>query len=45
MPDIFSTNTKIKLIEYGSNQQGLESVFELKDKFVGFLCHLAHKAD
>ena len=37
MPDIFSTDQKLTLIEYGSQQQGLESLVEVKDKILGWL--------
>ena len=37
MPSIFAKDTKLKLIEYGSQQQGLEGVEEIKNKIVDFL--------
>ena len=40
MPDIFAKNAKIRLIEYGSNQQGLEALSEMKAKFTSFLSNL-----
>ncbi len=43
MPDIFSKDQKLKLIEYGSNQQGLEGVEEVKDRVVGFLQNIIKK--
>ncbi len=43
MPNIFSTDQKLKLIEYGSNQQGLESIEEAKDKVVSFLHNIIKK--
>ena len=37
MPNIFSKDVKLKLIEYGSSQQGLETVEEIKEKIGDFL--------
>ncbi len=39
MPEIFS-NEKLKLIEYGSQQNGLEDVAEIKEKIVSFLSNI-----
>ncbi len=36
MPDIFTKDAKIKVIEYGSNQQGLEFFSEWRDKIINF---------
>ncbi len=36
MPEIFQKE-KLTLIEYGSQQHGLENVAEIKDKIVDFL--------
>ncbi|MEZ5815241.1 MAG: hypothetical protein R3E13_11080 [Alphaproteobacteria bacterium] len=43
MPDIFSKNYKLRLIEYGSNQQGLESFTEARDKIARFFQSLIRK--
>ena len=43
MPDIFLKDQKLKLIEYGSSQQGLESIQEAKDKVVDFLQNIVKK--
>ena len=43
MPEIFSRDCKLKLIEYGSTQQGLESVDEIKDKVLSFLTQIIRK--
>lgn len=43
MPEIFSKNCTIRLIEYGSQQQGLETVEEIKNKITGFLSTIVKK--
>jgi len=43
VPDIFSKDQKLKLIEYGSNQQGLESVEEIKKKISNFIHNVIKK--
>ncbi|HOO81774.1 MAG TPA: hypothetical protein PK513_04670 [Alphaproteobacteria bacterium] len=43
MPEIFSTGAKFKLVEYGSNQQGLVSIAYVKDKLVELLQRIAQK--
>ena len=43
MPEIFTKDYKLKLIEYGSNQQGLEVIDDIKAGFVGFIQKLMHK--
>lgn len=43
MPAIFSKNHKFKLIEYGSSQQGLSSMAEMKDKAINFFQSIIKK--
>ena len=43
MPNIFSKDVKLRLIEYGSDQQGLETVEEIKDKITNFLSDMISK--
>ena len=43
MPEIFSKDIKLKLIEYGSHQQGLETIDEIKEKITDFLSEMIKK--
>ena len=43
MPEIFSKDVKLRLIEYGSNQQGFETVEEIKEKITDFLSDIIKK--
>lgn len=43
MPDIFAKDTTFKVIEYGSDQQGLETVEEIKNKITDFLYTVIRK--
>ena len=43
MPNIFSKDVKLRLIEYGSHQQGLETVDEIKEKITDFLSDIISK--
>lgn len=43
MPEIFTKDATFKLIEYGSDQQGLEAVEDIKNKITDFLQNVIHK--
>ena len=43
MPDIFLKDHRLKLIEYGSNQQGLEIIDDVKAKVAGFIQDILSK--
>lgn len=43
MPEIFSKNCKLKLIEYGSGKQDFEMFSNLKTRIFLFLQALSHR--
>lgn len=43
MPEIFSKNQKMNIIEYGSQQSGLDSMAEIKSKISNFVSNILEK--